>query len=526
LTGCVLALAAGLLAGGVPERVLELRAGPGNPRNSEGDFIRLKDGRILFVYSHYTSGNGGDHDPACLCSRVSADGGRTWTKRSLEVVANDGGMNVMSVSFLRRRDGSIGLFYALKNSERDCRPVMRISKDEGRTWSAPVPCVPDSEKNYYVLNNSRVERLSSGRVLLPLCAHDPDPRTGRPANWHGRLVCWFSDDDGLTWRRGSEPFETYDENGLRVTTQEPGVIELKDGRVLMYARTTHGRQWFYYSKDQGETWTKGEPGTLFGPCGPATLKRLSTGDILAVWNDHEHVPELRATRPGNYGRRVPMTVAVSKDECRTWSPRHVLEGNPNGWYCYFAALEVDGAMLLGYCAENNLQDSRITRVPISWLYEPPRSCPAEPAKPSVFRGLANAPFETLKTALGVWTAAKGQAAVETWTCGTGVRLVGGTDVQAVLTLPAPAASDALRLQAERYTAEAPYAFTVEAQTADGDWRQVWSEGAQTPISQLRALAFKRLDRPVKAYRFRCTSAKGVLVTDRVQTLSFNGFLND
>jgi len=89
-----------------------------------------------------------------------------------------------------------------------------------------------------------------------------------------------------------------------------------------------------------------------------------------------------------------------------------------------------------------------------------------------------------------------------------------------------AASDALRLQAERYTAEAPYTFTVEARTADGDWRQVWSEGAQTPVGQLRALAFRRLDRPVKAYRFRCTSAKGVLVTDRVQTLSFNGFFND
>ena len=62
-----LGAALGLLAGAVPERVLELRSGPGNPRNSEGDFIRLKDGRVLFVYSHYTKGTGGDHDP-----RISA----------------------------------------------------------------------------------------------------------------------------------------------------------------------------------------------------------------------------------------------------------------------------------------------------------------------------------------------------------------------------------------------------------------------------------------------------------------------
>jgi hypothetical protein len=35
-----------------PTRVLELPPGPGNPRNSEGAFVTLKDGRILFVYSH------------------------------------------------------------------------------------------------------------------------------------------------------------------------------------------------------------------------------------------------------------------------------------------------------------------------------------------------------------------------------------------------------------------------------------------------------------------------------------------
>ena len=32
--------------------VLRLEPGPNNPRNSEGDFISLKDKRILFVYSH------------------------------------------------------------------------------------------------------------------------------------------------------------------------------------------------------------------------------------------------------------------------------------------------------------------------------------------------------------------------------------------------------------------------------------------------------------------------------------------
>ena len=60
------------LPSAVPRAVLDLPPGPGNTRNSEGDFALLKDGRILFVYSHYTQGTGGDHDPAHLCSRVSS----------------------------------------------------------------------------------------------------------------------------------------------------------------------------------------------------------------------------------------------------------------------------------------------------------------------------------------------------------------------------------------------------------------------------------------------------------------------
>jgi len=42
----------------------------------------------------------------------------------------------MSVSLLRLQNGEIALFYLLKNSEQDCRPVMRLSRDEGTTWSA------------------------------------------------------------------------------------------------------------------------------------------------------------------------------------------------------------------------------------------------------------------------------------------------------------------------------------------------------------------------------------------------------
>jgi hypothetical protein len=49
--------------------VLRLEPGPGNPRNSEGDFITLRNGKILFIYTHYTGGSGGDHDNAYMAGR-------------------------------------------------------------------------------------------------------------------------------------------------------------------------------------------------------------------------------------------------------------------------------------------------------------------------------------------------------------------------------------------------------------------------------------------------------------------------
>ena len=126
-----------LLLADEPQATLRLTPGPGNPRNSEGDFIQLKDGRIMFVYTRFTGG-GSDHAQAHLAARFSNDDGRTWTAKDKTVLSNEGGLNIMSVSLLRLHNGDVALFYLRKNSLKDCRPLMRRSADEGKTWSKPI----------------------------------------------------------------------------------------------------------------------------------------------------------------------------------------------------------------------------------------------------------------------------------------------------------------------------------------------------------------------------------------------------
>jgi len=276
-------------------------------------------------------------------------------------------MNVMSVSLLRLQSGEIALFYLLKNSAQDCRPVMRVSEDEGETWGAPAMCVTD-EVGYYVMNNDRVIQLKDGRLVAPVCLHWP--QGAEKADWQGTLMCYLSDDNGKTWRRSKTAQQTHDAADKRVTTQEPGVVELKDGRVMMFIRASGGCQYLAYSSDGGDTWTPPVASDIKSPLSPASIKRLpSTGDLLLVWNNHDGIPDSLKNK------RVPLSTAISKDDGKTWQHVRVLEGNPKGHYCYIAIHPMDDAVLLGYCAMSGLAHSRVTRVPVAWIYgEQPDIC--------------------------------------------------------------------------------------------------------------------------------------------------------
>ncbi len=509
-----LAITVGALA--VPVRTLELPPGENNPRNSEGSFVSLSDGRILFAYTHFTGG-GGDHDAAHLAGRYSSDGGKTWTREDRLLVQNEGGMNVMSVSLLRLRTGVIALFYLLKNSEQDCRPVMRISNDEGSTWGPPVMCITD-EVGYYVLNNDRAIQLKGGRLVVPVCRHSVKGAPGM--DWQGVVMCYLSDDGGKTWRRSLTAQKGYDVAGKRITTQEPGVVELKDGRVMMFIRASGGCQYLAYSSDGGDTWSAPVASAIHSPVSPASIKRLpATGDLLLVWNDHANIPA------GLSSRRVPLSTAVSKDDGKTWQHGKALEGCPQGWYCYIAIHPVDDSVLLGYCAMFGLAHSRITRVPVSWLYADGPAPVALKDAPPLFGKAAKGPFERLETQLGVWDAAAGHVELYTYARGKGVRLQGGTDRTVTLTLPQTVSCDTLAsLGVERFTARAPYAFTVEARVGDA-WRKIWEQGESTSVGQAHKVSVQEKALQASQFRFRCTSALGAIISD-LPEINLQGFFND
>jgi sialidase-1 len=342
------------------EVVLRLTPGPGNPRNSEGDFITLKDGRILFIYSHFSGASGSDFGNGYLASRSSPDNGKTWSSEDQLVVKQEGNMNVMSVSLLRLQNGNIALFYARKNSEEDCIPMMRISTDEAQTWSEPVACITDVP-GYYVLNNNRVIQLKNGRLLMPVAMHKS--QNGKWQN-KGILYTYYTGDQGASWTRSAVV-----PNNTEIITQEPGLIELKNGTIMMFIRTDSGVQQLSYSKDKGESWSHIEPSNIKSPLSPASIARIpTTGDLLMVWNNNDGSnPELK-------GKRTPYNVAISKNEGKTWDHIKTIEDDPDGWYCYTAIHFAGKDVLLGHCAGRRSEGTGLaithaTRLSLDGIYD-------------------------------------------------------------------------------------------------------------------------------------------------------------
>ena len=332
------------------------------PRNSEGSIIRLKDGRLFLAYSRFTGGSR-DNSTAQIASRISEDNGQSWSDDAL-LIDTEGRENVMSVSLLRNDSGEILLFYAVKNGWDDCKLYLRRSKDEMQTLSNRVCATP--HKGYHVVNNDRVVQLSSGRIIVP-AAHHPCTE-GTLENWSRRAIamCFLSDDGGYSWRRSSGELmaPARSASGL----QEAGVLVLADGPVYMWMRTDMGYQFESHSEDGADTWSEARPSRIASPLSPASIKRVPWGnDLLLVWNDHS------GRHPFPPGKRTPLCTAVSPDEGHNWEPSRLLEGDPDGWYCYTSITFLNDNVILGYCAGDSkvggLNRLKLTQVHRSWLYD-------------------------------------------------------------------------------------------------------------------------------------------------------------
>jgi hypothetical protein len=342
-------------------------------RAGEGSMVALRNGDLLFVYGVFDGG--GDASPARLVQRRSSDGGRTWTESVPFLDLPEGTCNLMSVSLARLADGRIGCVYIHKLTPYADDILFIASADEGRTWSEPVSA-SGRDGLYYVVNNDRLIQLSNGRLLAPYAWH---PITEGRHDGHGQCGCFLSDDGGRTWRKGRDRLGVKTEHlrppvlgggaapgrfdeirAAGAVVQEPGVVELAGGVVLMWARSNAGCAFAARSEDGGDTWSDFIPLSDFSmPCGPQAIYRLPGSKRLVMfYNDRAGVP----FGDPEFQWRTPLAVAVSDDEAATWRRLPDLEDNTRN-YCYLSACFHQGNAVLSYyeSAEEPDADGRLQR---------------------------------------------------------------------------------------------------------------------------------------------------------------------
>jgi BNR repeat-like domain len=342
-------------SGGVSSDVFT--ASTDHPRYSEGSILPLADGSLLFVNSEFDKSSS-DFAPARIVARRSRDGGNTWGRSEI-VQDNVGRLNVMSATLRRFRaqqEGTIGLFYLVKNNQYDLKVYLRTSANEGRNFGGPL-LVTDAP-GYQVMNNDRVTELTDGRLLCPV-AWTRDIKNED----HFVSFCYWSDDEGTKWVTGKSRVDVPKRGAM-----EPEVLELDDGRVLMIVRTQLGEIYASYSNDRGESWSSAERWGIRSPESPATLRRIpATGDLLLVWNP---VYEAGA---GHGGKRTPLVAAVSRNEGRTWSEPRTLEGRADQEYAYTSLTFFEHRVLLSYYVADRSTaciSTRFRSLPLNWFYEP------------------------------------------------------------------------------------------------------------------------------------------------------------
>lgn len=270
--------------------------------------------------------------------------------------------------------------------------VMRMSKDNGYTWTAPKIIAPEHAKRHQVISGTI--RTSKG-WLVQACDAGPEGNDG--------AAVLVSKDGGRSWEDpwDGAPKPEFREGtvGTTVAGIHAGVVELKDGSWMALGRgntivTKNGskRMPMSVSEDGGATWRySASPFPPIDGGQRLVLMRLREGPILLVsFTDHpQRTPEdergmVFKRKDGTEYRGYGMYAVLSYDEGKTWPVRKLLsDGNERfldgGAWTGFFVMDTSHAEPRGYLAGTQSPDGTIHivssrlhyRFDLKWLEQLP-----------------------------------------------------------------------------------------------------------------------------------------------------------
>jgi sialidase-1 len=329
---------------------------------------------VVLVTTEARPGQGGDYDFNDVLLRRSTDGGRTFAP-FVKLVDHTTYGNGPASNFVMIPDRDSGRVVAVF-----CHDYARVfvlhSDDDGATWNQPAEITnvferfkPDYAWRVCATGPGHGTQLRNGRMIVPLWLSDGSGSEFGSAHRGHRPSCVsliYSDDQGRTWERG----DIVVPQAAVKNPSETVCVELSDGRVLFNVRNEaeRHRRMVSISPDGAGGWSPPVfDEALLEPVCMAGMIRHPAGVLYVSPCPTEDAHPW----PGSPNLlRQCLTVRLSRDECRTWPVRKVLEP---GWAGYSdLAVLADGTILCLYecdivtqmCDDRYL---RLARFDLDWL---------------------------------------------------------------------------------------------------------------------------------------------------------------
>ncbi|MCC7350429.1 MAG: exo-alpha-sialidase [Phycisphaerales bacterium] len=322
--------------------------GDQRPRSLPEAFFWKSNGDLAMLFDDQYGGVD-DEAASRLAFLISHDQGKTWGEEGV-MFENDGLLCNVGPGILRLHSGKIAMAYMRQNSFTDMKIILRYGDESLKNWSDPI-CVTDAP-GYHCASGSRLIQLRTGRLVYATSWTAKESKWGHERK--GMIYisqAWLSDDEGLTWRRGRDTVAVPGRVGAERGAMEPCIVQTQAGDLLMVMRTQLGFLYQSRSTDGGDTWSTAIPTPLQSPESCPFITRIpATGDLLVIWNDSPYDPD----HP-QFGLRVPLSVAISKDDGHTWSRSIPLESDPQCTYAMPVATFNDRWAIFGYYRARGVQ---------------------------------------------------------------------------------------------------------------------------------------------------------------------------
>lgn len=302
--------------------------------------IRTKSGALLGCFDARYENHldlSADIDVAVV---RSVDGGQTWTEPEVAMDAGPGKANGCGDPCILQDNTSGRIWIQALATHFDKNPClwasttgydpattgqweMVYSDDDGKTWSPIVNATRQVKKHEWtlILAGPGCGICTSKGVLV-----FPAQIWNLKANPISRSTICYSTDGGKNWKFGT---------GVPHRTSECQVIELQDGSLMLSCRneTFQGKRVVYVTNDLGETWQPHptNTNTLRDPACQASLVAVNTPQYgrLLMYSHPDSNPKWRNT----------MSVHVSKDDGKTWSPGYVYDSRECWGYSCLAMVD-------------------------------------------------------------------------------------------------------------------------------------------------------------------------------------------